>query len=49
VEKSRTAGRTTDDSMAYAPCMLDSKATDTHLEYILLTFFHCNSGYTNTP
>jgi hypothetical protein len=25
------------------------KAADTHLEYVILVLFHCNSGYKNVP
>ena len=29
-------------------CLI-TKATDTHLEYLILLLFHGNNGYTNAP
>jgi len=39
VEKHCRAGQATEDNMAHAHCMLDSKATDTHSEYIIIIAF----------
>jgi hypothetical protein len=51
VEKYGTARQATDDNiirrMRFA-CWV-TKATDTHSQYVILIFFHCNSGYANAP
>jgi hypothetical protein len=36
VEKYCTAGQVTDDNMAHAHCMLETKATNTNTEYVIL-------------
>ena len=36
MEKYCTAGQITDDNMKHVRCMLEPKATDTHLEYVIL-------------
>ena len=49
MEKYRTAGQTTDDSMAQAHCVLDTNATNAHPEYAYLLLFQYNSGCMNAP
>ena len=39
MEKYCRAGHGTDDDMTHAHCMLEPKATDTHLEYIIFIAF----------
>ena len=39
MEKYRTGGQVTDDSMAHERCMLDPRATDTHSECVILNCF----------
>jgi hypothetical protein len=34
---------------AHAHCMLITKATDIHTEYEILSLFHGNKGYGNSP
>jgi len=39
VEKYCKVGQATEDKMAYAHCMPDTKATNTHSEYVIITAF----------
>jgi len=39
MEKYCRAGQETDDDMTHAHCTLESKATETHLEYIIFIGF----------
>ena len=52
VEKHCTAGQATDDNMAHAHCMLDTKVYKytrriCNIPYLLL--FYCNDGCTKVP
>jgi len=44
-----TPGQATNDDIAHAHCMLDTKATDTHAEYVILIAYLRNNGSTNAP
>jgi hypothetical protein len=44
-----TPRQATNDDMAQAHCMLDTKATYTHAEYVIIIAYLRNNGSTNAP
>ena len=49
VEKCGRARKATDDNMAHAHCMLITKATDTHWQYVIFIPFPLQYGCPNAP
>jgi len=45
----RRFGQATDDNTVHTHCMLELKSTNTHPEYVIIKFFHCDNGNTNAP
>ena len=50
MEKYCRAGQASDDNMAHADCVLNTKSTNTHTQVVQFSLlFHCNNICTNTP